>query len=202
MAPGPECSFAGDCDKYDSVLRSGPTESPIPTKCTRKLYPSRRYGNAVSIGPTRDAAPWKCSIKWQEAQRLAQLPPFAAADGLAQTLRAVPAVRALRLDVKMIAERLVALLPAQGTITEGQSPSKLALTPVQVPRALTFLMMGAIFGGLLMPLLMPQQAETVAPASWIADTSKAPVKPQAVSGPGGSNETLVQAKSVKTRLRL
>jgi hypothetical protein len=124
---------------------------------------------------------------WQEAQRLAQLPPFAAADGLAQTLRAVPAVRALRLDVKMIAERLVALLPAQGTVTEGQSPSKLALTPVQVPRALTFLMMGAIFGGLLMPLLMPQQAETVAPASWIADTSKAPVKPQAVSGQSASS---------------
>jgi hypothetical protein len=124
---------------------------------------------------------------WQEAQRLAQLPPFAAADGLAQTLRAVPAVRALRLDVKMIAERLVALLPAQGTITEGQSPSKLALTPVQVPRALTFLMMGAIFGGLLMPLLMPQQAETVAPASWVADTSKAPVKPQAVSGQSASS---------------
>jgi hypothetical protein len=124
---------------------------------------------------------------WQEAQRLAQLPPFAAADGLAQTLRAVPAVRALRLDVKMIAERLVALLPAQGTVTEGQSPSKLALTPVQVPRALTFLMMGAIFGGLLMPLLMPKQAETVAPASWIADTSKAPVKPQAVSGQSASS---------------
>jgi hypothetical protein len=92
---------------------------------------------------------------WQEAQRLAQLPPFAAADGLAEILRAVPAVRALRLDVKMIAEHLVAVLPAQGTVTEGQSPSKLALTPVQVPRALTFLMMGAIFGGLLMPLLMP-----------------------------------------------
>jgi hypothetical protein len=124
---------------------------------------------------------------WQEAQRLAQLPPFAAADGLAQTLRAVPAVRALRLDVKMIAERLVALLPAQGTVTEGQSPSKLALTPVQVPRALTFLMMGAIFGGLLMPLLMPKQAETVAPASWLADASKAPVKPRAVLGQSASS---------------
>jgi hypothetical protein len=124
---------------------------------------------------------------WQEAQRLAQLPPFAAADGLAQILRAVPAVRALRLDVKMIAERLVALLPAQCTVTGGQSPSTLAVTPVQVPRALTFLMMGAIFGGLLMPLLMPKQAETVAPASWIADTSKAPLKPQAVSGQSASS---------------
>jgi hypothetical protein len=124
---------------------------------------------------------------WQEAQRLAQLPPFAAADGLAQILRAVPAIRALRLDVRMIAERLVALLPTQGTITEGQSPSKLAITPVQVPRALTFLMMGAIFGGLLMPLLTPKQAETVAPASWIADTSKAPVKSEAVSGQSASS---------------
>jgi hypothetical protein len=124
---------------------------------------------------------------WQEAQRLARLPPFAAADGLSQILRAVPAVRALRLDVKMIAERLVALLPVQGTVTGGQSPSTLAVTPVQVPRALTFLMMGAIFGGLLMPLLMPKQAETVAPASWIADTSKAPLKPQTVSGQSASS---------------
>jgi hypothetical protein len=73
---------------------------------------------------------------WQEAQRLAQLPPFAAADGLAQILRAVPAVQALRLDV-VIAERLVALLPVRGTVTGGQSPSKLAATPVQVPRGLT-----------------------------------------------------------------
>jgi hypothetical protein len=71
---------------------------------------------------------------WQEAQRLAQLPPFAAADGLAQLLRAVPAVRALRLDVKVIAERLVALLPVERTVTGGQFPSKLAATTVQVPR--------------------------------------------------------------------
>ena len=33
---------------------------------------------------------------WQEAQRLAQLPSFAAADGLAQILRPLPAVQALR----------------------------------------------------------------------------------------------------------
>ena len=124
---------------------------------------------------------------WQEAQRLAQLPPFAAADGLAQTLRAIPAVRALRLDVKVIAERLVALLPVEGTVTGGQLPPKLAATTMQVPRGLTLVMMGAIFGGLLMPLLMPQQAETVAPASWVADTSKAPVKPQAVSGQSASS---------------
>ena len=84
---------------------------------------------------------------WQEAQRLAQLPPFAAADGLAQILRAVPAVQALRLDVKVIAERLVALLPVRGTVTGGQSPSKLAATPVQIPRGLTLVMMAAIFGG-------------------------------------------------------
>src|ERR1700733_13346501 len=91
---------------------------------------------------------------WQEAPRLAQLPPFAAADGLAQILRAVPAVQALRLDVKVIAERLVALLPVRGTVTGGQSPSKLAAAPVQVPRGLTLVMMAAIFGGLLMPLFM------------------------------------------------
>jgi hypothetical protein len=54
---------------------------------------------------------------WQEAQRLAQLPSFEAADGLAQILRALPAVQVLRLDVKVIAERLVALLPARGAVT-------------------------------------------------------------------------------------
>src|ERR1700691_2321592 len=56
---------------------------------------------------------------WQEAQRLVQLPSFAAADGLAQILRPLPAVQALRLDGKVIAERLVALLPARGALTEG-----------------------------------------------------------------------------------
>jgi hypothetical protein len=117
---------------------------------------------------------------WQEAQRLAQLPRFAAADGLAEILRAVPAVQALRLDVKVIAERLVALLPVRATVAGGQFP-KLAATPVQVPGGLTLMMMAAIFGGLLVPLLMPKQAEPVAPTSWIADAPKAPVKPQAVA---------------------
>jgi hypothetical protein len=124
---------------------------------------------------------------WQEAQRLAQLPPFAAADGLAQILCAVPAVQTLRLDVKVIAERLVSLLPVPGTGTGGQSPSKLAATPVQVPRGLTLVMMGTIIGGLLMPHFMPKQAKPVAPTSWIADTPKAPVKPQAVPGQSASS---------------
>jgi hypothetical protein len=124
---------------------------------------------------------------WQEAQRLAQLPPFAAADGLAQILRAVPAVQALRLDVKVIAERLVALLSVRSTVTGGQSPSKLAATPVQVPRGLTLVMMAAIFGGLLMAFFMPKQADPVAPTSWIADALKAPVKPQAVPGQTASS---------------
>jgi hypothetical protein len=123
---------------------------------------------------------------WQEAQRLAQLPPFAAADGLAEILRAVPAVQALRLDVKVIAERLVALLPVRATVTAGQFPTKLTATPVQVPGGLTLMMMAAIFGGLLVPLLMPKQAEPVAPTSWIADAPKAPVKPEAVVGRSAS----------------
>ena len=80
---------------------------------------------------------------WQEAQRLAQLPPFAAADRLAEILRAVPAVQALRLDVKVIAERLVALLPVRATVTGGQFPTKLAATPVQVPGGLALVMMAA-----------------------------------------------------------
>jgi hypothetical protein len=118
---------------------------------------------------------------WQEAQRLAQLPPFAAADGLAEILRGVPAVQALRLDAKAIAERLVALLPVQGSVTAGQFPPKLAAAPVQFPGGLILVMMAAVFGGLLVPLLMPKQAEPVAPTSWIADAPKAPVKPQAVA---------------------
>jgi hypothetical protein len=119
---------------------------------------------------------------WQEAQRLAQLPSFAAADGLAQILRPLPAVQALRLDVKVIAERLVALLPVRGTLAGGQFPSKLGATPVQIPRGVTLLMMAAIFGSMLIPFFMPKQAEPVAPTSWIADAPKAPVKPQAISG--------------------
>jgi hypothetical protein len=119
---------------------------------------------------------------WQEAQRLAQLPRLAAVDGLAQILRAVPAVQALRLDVKVVADRLVALLPARRAVTAGQVPSKLNTTPVQIPRGLTLVMMAVIFGGMLVPLFMPKQAEPVAPASWIADVPKEPVKSQVLSG--------------------
>jgi hypothetical protein len=119
---------------------------------------------------------------WQEAQRLAQLPRLAAVDGLVQILRAVPAVQSLRLDVKVTAERLVALLPIRRAVTAGPFPSKLSATPVQIPRGLTLVMMAAMFGGMLVPLLMPKHAEPVAPASWIADVPKAPVKPQAIPG--------------------
>jgi hypothetical protein len=65
--------------------------------------PSGMELSVLSALSRRDLDPW------QETQRLAQLPPSAAADGLAQTLSAVPAVQALRLDVKVIAERLVVL---------------------------------------------------------------------------------------------
>jgi hypothetical protein len=34
MASGPESSFAGNCDKCDSVRRSAPIESSFPTRCT------------------------------------------------------------------------------------------------------------------------------------------------------------------------
>jgi hypothetical protein len=119
---------------------------------------------------------------WQEAQRLAQLPRLAAADGLAQILRAVPAVQSLRLDVKVIAERLVALLPPRGAVAAGQFPTKRGAAPVQIPRGLTLVMMAAIFGGMLVPLFTPKQAEPVAPTSWIADVPKTPTKPQAIPG--------------------
>jgi hypothetical protein len=119
---------------------------------------------------------------WQEAQRLAQLPQLAAADGLAQILRAVPAVQSMRLDVKVISERLVALLPGRRVVAAGQVSSRLSATPVKLPRGLRLAMMAAIFGGMLVPLLIPKQAETIAPASWIADVPKTPLKPQAIPG--------------------
>jgi hypothetical protein len=119
---------------------------------------------------------------WQEAQRLAQLPRVAAADGLAQILRAVPAVQSRRLDVKVIADRLVALLPVRGAGAAGQFPTKPGATPMQIPRGFTLVMMAAIFGGMLVPLFTPKQAEPVAPTSWIADVPKAPANPQAIPG--------------------
>jgi hypothetical protein len=125
---------------------------------------------------------------WQEAQRLAQLPRLAAADGLAQLLRAVPGIQALRLDVKVIAERLVALLPAQRAVTSGQVPLKLNTLPVPVPRGLTLVMMAAAFGGMLVPLFMPKPTEPVAPSSWITDVPKAPVKFQAISGQAATSD--------------
>ncbi len=118
---------------------------------------------------------------WREAQRLAQLPRLAAADGLAETLLAVPAVQALRLDVKVIAERLVALLPVRRA-TAGQAPLKLPAVPVQIPRGLTLVLMVALFGGMLVPLLMPKQAEPIAPSSWLTDVPKVPAKAQAIPG--------------------
>jgi hypothetical protein len=119
---------------------------------------------------------------WQEAQRLAQLPQLAAADGLAQILRAVPAVQSMRLDVKVISERLVALLPGRRAVAAGQVSSRLSATPVRLPRGLRLAMMAAIFGGMLVPLLIPKQAETIAPASWIVDVPQTPLKPHAILG--------------------
>jgi hypothetical protein len=138
---------------------------------------------------------------WQEAQRLAQLPRLAAADGLAQILRAVPAVQSLRLDVKVLAERLVALLPVRRTATAGPFPAKLGATPVQIPRGFTLVMMAAMFGGLLVPLFMPKQAEPVAPASWVADVPKVPVKPQAIPGQPATS-TLADHPEVPVRATL
>ena len=124
---------------------------------------------------------------WQEAQRLALLPRVAAADGLAQILRAVPAVQSLRLDVKVLADRLVALLPVQRPVLAGQVPSTRSATPMQMPRGLTLVAMAAIFGGMLVPLFMPKPAEQVAPASWIADVPKVPAQPQAIPGQPQAN---------------
>ena len=54
------------------------------------------------------------SIRGKKLNGLRSFPPFAVADGLAQILRAVPSFQALRLDVTVTAERLVALLPVRG----------------------------------------------------------------------------------------
>ncbi len=133
---------------------------------------------------------------WQEAQRLAQLPQFAATDGLAQILGTVPAVQALRLDVKAIASRLVALLPARGAVAAGPTALKPGATPMQVPRGLTLVVMAAIFGGMLVPLFMPKQAAPIAPASWISDAPHATVEPQPI--PGQSATTTLPDHSATT----
>jgi hypothetical protein len=119
---------------------------------------------------------------WQEAKRLAQLPRSAAADGLAQILRLVPAIQSLHLDVAMIAERLVGLLPVRSAVAAGQLRAKLGGAPVQLPRGLIMAMAAAIFGAMLVPLFMPRQSDPIAPASWIADGPKAPVEPQPIPG--------------------
>lgn len=120
---------------------------------------------------------------WDEAQRLAQLPRPAAADGLAQTLKMVPAVQSLRLDVKVVSDRLVALLPDRRSATNATLSSKPGATPVRLPRGLTLVMMAAIFAGMLAPLIMPKPADTVAPASWVTSDAKAQVKPAATVPP-------------------
>jgi hypothetical protein len=141
-------------DRQDKQLMA----SPIQQQLERFVYadvatePNGMELSVLSALSRRGLDPW------QEAQRLAHLPPSTAADGLAQILRALP-VQAL--DAKATSERLVALLPVQDTVT--------APRPVPVTRGLTLAMIGAIFGGLLMALLIPKQAETVARTSWIAE---------------------------------
>jgi hypothetical protein len=120
---------------------------------------------------------------WYEAHRLAQRPPFAAADRLAQILRPLPAIQASRLDAKAISERLVALLPVQDGVAEGLS----AATPVPIGRGLTIAIIAAMFGGLLMALLIPKQADPVAPTSWIADALKASAKLRLAPGQSSSS---------------
>jgi hypothetical protein len=119
---------------------------------------------------------------WEEALRLAQLPRQAAADGLAQILLPVPAIQSQHLDVRMVAERLVRLLPVRSAVTPGQFRSKLDATSMPLPRGLVLAMMAAIFGSMLVPLFMPKQAEPVAASSWVADGPKAPVKSQPIPG--------------------
>ena len=45
MAWGPESSFAGNCDKCDSVRRSAPIESSFPTRCTRGILAPHVLGS-------------------------------------------------------------------------------------------------------------------------------------------------------------
>jgi hypothetical protein len=59
-----------------------------------------------------------------------------------------------------------------------ESPPAHYATAVQIPRGFTLMMMAAMFGGLLVPLFMPKQAEPIVPASWIADVPR----PQAIPG--------------------
>ena len=112
----------------------------------------------------------------QEARRLAQLPPLEAAEGLAEMLRAEPAVQAARLDAKAVAVRLVALLPSQGAAPSKLLSSRLSVTPVPRPRGLLLALMAAGFANMSLPTTVAEDANTAEPAFWLADAPAEPTK--------------------------
>ncbi|MBV1796539.1 hypothetical protein [Siccirubricoccus sp. G192] len=59
---------------------------------------------------------------WQEAGRLAHLPRLAAVDGLARIIALMPASIWSLPDATIIAERLVMLLPARGSVGPSTDP--------------------------------------------------------------------------------
>ena len=131
---------------------------------------------------------------WQEAQRLALLPRLAAVESLTQVLRALPAVQSLHLDAIALAERLVTFLPVHRPAIARPLHSKPNATPIRIPRGIALMAIGAVLGGMLAPLVMPSQPESVAPASWLASNDKEPGNHQSatdkstISGPSEHSE--------------
>jgi hypothetical protein len=115
---------------------------------------------------------------WQEAQRLAELPPAAAIDALAHTLASLPLSLSFPDDARATSQRLVALLPSPAVASA--SISRPSVTPQMLAIAPRWMMLGmavAVIAGLALPNAGNQKADTVAPASWLASGSSDAAKP-------------------------
>jgi hypothetical protein len=89
---------------------------------------------------------------WQEAERLAKLPRTAAVDGLAQIIAATSSSRWSLLDARVIASRLVALLPAPGASPSNDSSARPATKPTMSRGLILVLALAALLFGLTLKL--------------------------------------------------
>jgi hypothetical protein len=135
---------------------------------------------------------------WAEARRLAQLSPLLAADGLAQTLRALPAVQSARVDAKTIASSLVELLPQTSAVSQAVQ-SGITATPIQLPRKSALVALGFLVALSVTSLLAPSMPDTIAPASWLSEGAAASAKPTAAPIQPPANPAAAKAPAEAAR---